>query len=119
MEPKKQLFIVEDHRLFREGLKAMLSPSPEFEIVGEAEDGLESVRLVKKQKPDLVSMPRMGGFSVLREIKGAIPEVKILVLTGRPSIKRKPHTSQECWKLTFPNRFLRWFIMLCVRMIGA
>ena len=99
MEPKKQLFIVEDHRLFREGLKAMLSPSPEFEIVGEAEDGLESVRLVKKQKPDLVlldlSMPRMDGFSVLREIKGAIPEVKILVLTGRPSVKRKSHTSRK------------------------
>ncbi len=85
MEPKKQLFIVEDHRLFREGLKAMLSPSPEFEIIGEAEDGLEAIRLIKKQKPDLVlldlSMPRMNGFSVLQEIKGAMPEVKILVLS--------------------------------------
>jgi DNA-binding NarL/FixJ family response regulator len=85
MEPKKQLFIVEDHRLFREGLKAMLSPIPEYEIIGEAEDGLEAVRLIKNQKPDLVlldlSMPRMNGFSVLREIKGSIPEVKILVLS--------------------------------------
>ena len=44
MEPKKQLFLVEDHRLFREGLKAMLSSSPEYEIIGEAEDGLEAVR---------------------------------------------------------------------------
>ena len=85
MEPKKQIFIVEDHRLFREGLKAMLSPSPEYEIIGEAEDGLEAIRLIKKHKPDLVlldlSMPRMNGFSVLREIKGAMPEVKILVLS--------------------------------------
>jgi len=85
MEPKKKIFIVEDHRLFREGLKAMLSPSQEYEIIGEAEDGLEAIRLIKKQKPDLVlldlSMPRMNGFSVLREIKGAIPEIKVLVLS--------------------------------------
>jgi len=85
MEPKKQIFIVEDHRLFREGLKAMLSPSQEYEIIGEAEDGLEAIRLIKKKKPDLVlldlSMPRMNGLSVLREIKGAMPEVKILVLS--------------------------------------
>ena len=85
MESKMKIFIVEDHRLFREGLKAMLSPIPEYEIIGEAEDGLEAVRLIKKQKPDIVlldlSMPRMNGFSVLREIKGSIPEVKILVLS--------------------------------------
>ncbi len=85
MESKKQIFIVEDHRLFREGLKAMLSLDPGYEIIGEAEDGLEAVRLIRKSKPDLVlldlSMPRMNGFSVLREIKGAMPEVKILVLS--------------------------------------
>ena len=85
MESKKQIFIVEDHRLFREGLKAMLSLDPGYEIIGEAEDGLEAVRLIRKAKPDLVlldlSMPRMNGFSVLREIKGAMPEVKILVLS--------------------------------------
>jgi DNA-binding NarL/FixJ family response regulator len=85
MDSKKQIFIVEDHRLFREGLKAMLSPNPEYEIAGEAEDGLEAVRLIRKTKPDLVlldlSMPRASGFSVLREIKAAMPEVKILVLS--------------------------------------
>ena len=66
MEPKKQILIVEDHQLFREGLKAMLSPCPEYEIGGEAEDGLEAIRLIRKSKPDLVlldlSMPRMNGF---------------------------------------------------------
>jgi DNA-binding NarL/FixJ family response regulator len=85
MESKMKIFIVEDHRLFREGLKAMLSPVPEYEIIGEAEDGLEAVRLIRKSRPDLVlldlSMPRMNGFSVLQEIKGAMPEVKILVLS--------------------------------------
>ena len=85
MDVKKQIFIVEDHRLFREGLKAMLSPIPEYEIVGEAEDGLEAIRQIRKSKPDLVlldlSMPRMSGFSVLQEIKAEMPDVKILVLS--------------------------------------
>ena len=85
MDLKKRIFIVEDYRLFREGLRAMLSPEPEYEIIGEAEDGLDAVRLIKKLKPDLVlldlSMPRMNGFSVLREIKAAMSEVKVLVLS--------------------------------------
>ena len=85
MESKMKIFIVEDHRLFREGLQGMLSPVPEYEIIGEAEDGLEAVRFIRKSRPDLVlldlSMPRMNGFSVLQEIKGAMPEVKILVLS--------------------------------------
>ena len=85
MQAKKTIFIVEDHRLFREGLKAMLSPNPEYEIIGEAEDGLEAIRLIRKLKPDLVlldlSMPRMDGFSVMRDIKREMPDVKILVLS--------------------------------------
>jgi DNA-binding NarL/FixJ family response regulator len=85
MDGKKKIFIVEDHRLFREGLKAMLSPNPEYEIIGEAEDGLEAIRLIRKHKPDLVlldlSMPRMNGFSVMRDIKAEMPGIKILVLS--------------------------------------
>jgi DNA-binding NarL/FixJ family response regulator len=85
MDGKKKIFIVEDHRLFREGLKAMLSPNPEYEIIGEAEDGLEAIRLIRKHRPDLVlldlSMPRMNGFSVMRDIKAEMPDIKILVLS--------------------------------------
>ena len=85
MEKKHQLFIVEDHQLFREGLKAMLSKREDIEIVGEAEDGLEAVRRIRKATPELVlldlSMPKMGGISVMKEVKRELPETRILALT--------------------------------------
>jgi DNA-binding NarL/FixJ family response regulator len=79
------IFIVEDHQLFREGLKSMLGRREDVEIIGEAEDGLAAVREIRKQKPELVlldlSMPKMGGISVMKEIKRELPETRILALT--------------------------------------
>ena len=82
---KTAVVIVEDHRLFREGLKSLLADKTNFEIVGEAGDGLEALRCVRKRRPNLVlldiSMPKMNGISVMREIKSQFPEIKILALT--------------------------------------
>ena len=85
MSPKYRIVIAEDHTILREGLRALLSSSPDFEIVGEAEDGREAVRCVEKLKPNLIltdlSMPRMNGMDAIREIRRRAPETKILVLT--------------------------------------
>lgn len=85
MKEKHRVFIVEDHQLFREGLKAMLNARDDIEVVGEAEDGLEGVRQIRKVKPNLVlldlSMPKMGGISVMKEVKRELPETRILSLT--------------------------------------
>jgi len=85
MSPKYRIVIAEDHTILREGLKSLLSSSPEFETVGEAEDGREAIRCVEKLKPDLIltdlSMPRMTGMDAIREIKRRSPETKVLVLT--------------------------------------
>jgi DNA-binding NarL/FixJ family response regulator len=82
---RKKIVLAEDQKILREGLKALLNATDEFEIVGEAEDGLNAVRCVEKYKPDLIlldlSMPRMSGISVIRETKNRIPGTKILVLT--------------------------------------
>lgn len=88
MKPARVL-IAEDQLLFREGLKALLAPEKGFELVGEAEDGLETVRLAAKLRPDLVlmdlSMPKMSGAEAIQQIKKRFPEVRILVLTADES----------------------------------
>jgi two-component system response regulator NreC len=66
MAEKYRVVIAEDHTILREGLRALLSSSPDLEIVGEAEDGRSAIRCVENIKPDLVlmdlSMPRMNGL---------------------------------------------------------
>ena len=82
---KSRIVIAEDYTILREGLRSLLSSSPEFEIVGEAEDGRKAIEWVQKSKPDLIlmdlSMPRMNGMEAIREIKRGSKETKILVLT--------------------------------------
>lgn len=82
---KKKIVIAEDHTILREGLKALLSSSIELEVIGEAEDGREAVKLAAALEPDLMlmdlSMPRMNGIEAIKEIKKRNPEIKILVLT--------------------------------------
>ena len=85
LEKKSRIVIAEDHTILREGLRSLLSHNPEFEIVGEAEDGREAIQCVEKFKPDLIltdlSMPRMNGMEAIREIKRQSPKTKVLVLT--------------------------------------
>lgn len=85
MEEPYRIVIAEDHTILREGLKSLLSSSPEFTIVGEAGDGREAIDLVERLKPDLVltdlSMPRMNGMEAIREIKRRSPVTRLIVLT--------------------------------------
>ena len=85
MPERKRIVIAEDHTILREGLRMLLSSNPAFEVVGEAQDGLEAIRSVESLKPDLIlmdlSMPRMNGVGAIQEIKKQSPSTKILVLT--------------------------------------
>lgn len=85
MSKKHRIFIVEDHQLFREGLKSMLNSRGDIEIAGEAEDGLDAVRKIRQAKPEMIlldlSIPKISGISVTKEIKRELPETKILALT--------------------------------------
>ena len=80
-----RLAIVDDHELSRAGLRDMLTDVSEFEIIGEAKDGLEALDLCRRARPDLMlmdlRMPRMDGLAATRAIKQEHPETSVLVMT--------------------------------------
>ena len=80
-----RILLVDDHTLFRSGLKALLSRQADFEIVGEASDGLEGVKLAEQLKPDLVlldlDMPVMNGTEALAPMLAANRELPVVMLT--------------------------------------
>ena len=85
MGEKMRIVIAEDHTILREGLCALLSSDSNFEIVGEAADGLEAVACAEKLLPDLLlmdlSMPKMSGIEAIIEIKKRYPATRIIALT--------------------------------------
>lgn len=85
MKKQYRIVIAEDHTILREGLRSLLCSDPDFDVVGEAEDGRDAIRCVEALSPDLVlmdlSMPRMNGLDAIKEIKKQNPEIKIIVLT--------------------------------------
>jgi DNA-binding NarL/FixJ family response regulator len=85
----KRIVIAEDHAILRAGLRALLSARKDVEVVGEAGDGREAVRIVDNLVPDLVlidlSMPKLNGIEAIREIKTRHPQIKIIVLTVHKS----------------------------------
>jgi DNA-binding NarL/FixJ family response regulator len=82
-----RVIVADDHALFRQGLRNILSGIAGFEVVGEAADGLELLNLLKKGRldPDLIiidiSMPNLRGIEAIPEIKALHPHTKVLVVT--------------------------------------
>ncbi len=91
MENKIKLLMVEDHKLLRVGLKAIFEEYPNLEIIGEAEDGQQAVKLARELKPDVILMdiglPVFSGIEATRRIKESNPEIKIIVLTSHTDEK--------------------------------
>ena len=81
-----RVLIADDHQLVRQGMAALLSVKPEFEILGQARDGVEAVELATSLSPDIIlmdlQMPHKDGIEATREIKEDNPEARILILTS-------------------------------------
>jgi DNA-binding NarL/FixJ family response regulator len=88
MAAKKKLtvLIADDQTLFREGIKDLLENEKTIEVVGEAADGQEAVRLAKKLKPNVILMdiklPHMDGVSATRQIRKECPDTNVLILSS-------------------------------------
>lgn len=85
MNQKIRIVLIDDHNLFRSGIKALLSRQADFDIVGEAADGLSGVKLVEQTKPDIVlldlDMPVMNGREALAQILSVRSEQNVVILT--------------------------------------
>lgn len=83
------LVLADDHPIVRRGLREVLSTLAEVELVGEATDGLEALRLVEKVHPDVLildlMMPGMNGWDVAREVRNRSPQTRIIVLSMYPN----------------------------------
>jgi len=83
---KIRVMLVEDHVLVREGTRELLEREEDLEVVAEAGDGEEAVRLAELRRPDVilmdVAMPRLNGIEATRRIKAANPATAVLVLTA-------------------------------------
>ncbi len=80
-----RVLIVDDHPLFRKGMRALLATLPDMDVVGEAATGQESIELAASMQPDVVlmdlQMPDGGGLAAIRQITTTSPHVHVLVIT--------------------------------------
>jgi two-component system, NarL family, response regulator DegU len=79
------ILLADDHPILRDGLRKLLEVEPDLRVIGEAGDGVEAVKAVRKLKPDLLlldlNMPRQNGLDALREI-GALASTRTVVLAA-------------------------------------
>jgi DNA-binding NarL/FixJ family response regulator len=92
------LVLADDHGIVREGIAAFCSARPDLKVVGQSSDGLEAVELTLNLKPDFavidLNMPKLGGIDVLRRVRQAQSETKVLVL----SITREESMIREVFR---------------------
>ncbi len=98
-EPQIRIVLIDDHTLFRSGIKALLARQEDFEVIGEASDGLSGVKLVEQQQPDVVlldlDMPVMNGREALAQILSSRPDQTVVMLT----VSEDSEDLTECMRL--------------------
>lgn len=107
-----RMILVDGQAIMREGLNALLSPIPEFNIVGEAQDGWQAIRMAQTHSPDLVItdllLPKMNGIDAITEIVSRKIKTSILVLTA--------DDSEACVREAFSAGAVGYILKSCTLM---
>ena len=90
MDQKKKIIIIDDHPLFREGLKSIIAKEARYEVAGEAGTGSQAIQKIRELKPDLalldVSLPDQSGLELIREILQCSPGTIVLIVSMHSKI---------------------------------
>jgi two-component system, NarL family, response regulator NreC len=82
---KVTIVLADDHQIVHEGLRVLLEAEPDFSVIGQASDGLETIRLIEKRPPAVLlldlAMPNLNGFEVARQVSKRFPQVRIVALS--------------------------------------
>ena len=82
---KVRILLADDHRIMREGLKALLEKHSSMEVIAEAENGIEALKIARREKPDVIimdiAMPDINGIEATRRLKSEMTDIKIVALS--------------------------------------
>ncbi len=111
-----RVMIVDDHPLFRQGLRDVLETDPQMEVVGEAASGELAIDLAEEIEPDVILMdinlPDLNGLQVTRKIKSRLPSIGVVIITGYDDVEQVFHAiragaSAYCPKDVTPERLIK------------
>jgi DNA-binding NarL/FixJ family response regulator len=119
---KTSVMLVDDHSLFRQGLRRVLEAEEDLEVIMEVADGEEALRMAKQLAPDVIIMdinlPRMNGLQVTRELKHALPDVAIIMLTAYHDDEQIFHSVRAGSAAYFPKDVTPRRLVEAVRQVS-
>jgi DNA-binding NarL/FixJ family response regulator len=119
---KTSIMLVDDHPLFRQGLRRVLEAEEDLEVIMEVADGEEALRLTKQLLPKVVIMdinlPRMNGLQVTRELKQVAPEVAVIMLTAYHDDEQIFHSVRAGAAAYFPKDITPRRLIEAVRQVS-
>ena len=121
MEPIKVL-VVDDHPLFRDGLRNVLSAASDLQVIGEAQDGMEAIEKAEKLDPDVIIMdvniPTLNGMQATRRIKIARPHINIIILTAYDDDEQIYHAIRTGASAYYPKDVSPTLLIEAIRQVN-
>jgi DNA-binding NarL/FixJ family response regulator len=120
--PKTSVMLVDDHSLFRQGLRRVLEAEEDLEVIMEVADGEEALRMAKQLAPDVIIMdinlPRMNGLQVTRELKHVLSDVAVIILTAYHDDEQIFHSVRAGAAAYFPKDVAPRRLVEAVRQVS-